>query len=401
VAKAVRAILLVLLLLVIDVPFVLTLLVQDDPLGRAWLASPKLGNVVFQLRPAWTLSGWTSGDFQRRTDRWFADVVEPRGYAIPLTNQLYYVLFAKSHMYDRTIVIGRDRELYERSYVAAYCHADEARAMPALASLADDLGVLHEGLARDGKVLLILVTPSKAAVLPGLLPSAACRPPLDPDATRHRFVSLLRDRGVPVIDGHAVVMAMRAEDPLPPFPRGGTHWSRLVGVRVAGIVMREVDRLGGADLGGVDARNVRWDARPEKSDRDLADLLKLLVSPDDYRVAAWDAACRTTPLGRSRNLVSIGGSFLFQVLDPIIDCGLFRQVENYFYYDTLYQRWPGGHSKRPDRAKIDWRSKLAATDVLILEIGEHLIGHAPHVEHFVSDVLVQGAQRKTRAGEGL
>jgi len=386
-ATAARTILLVLMLLVTAVPPVLTLLVQKDPIGRAWLASPQLGDVVFPLQPAWTVAGWTSGDFQRRTDRWFADVVEPRGYAIPITNQLFYVAFAKSHMYDRTIVIGREGELYERTYVAAYCNRSEAGIERALAATADAVGELHDRLSREGKLLLVLITPSKAAVLPERLPAGVCPPPPDPAAVRRRFASLLRATGISVIDGHALVTAMKAEDPLPPFPHGGTHWSRLVGARVAGTLLHEVSRLSAVDAGSIDVRNVRWDGRPQKSDRDLADLLKLFAPPFGYRVGTWEPLCQPTAGGQARTLVTIGGSFLFQVLDPIIECGLFRQVENYFYYDTMYQRWPGHHRERLDRAKMQWRRKLVETDVVILEVGEHLIGHAPHVEHFVTDAL--------------
>ena len=385
--RAGRAVVLALMLLVIGAPLVLTLLVQDDPFGRAWLASPKLGNVVYPLQPSWTLSGWANGDFQRRFDRWFAAVVEPRGWVIPLTNQIYYDVFAKSHMYDRTIVIGRAGALYEREYVAAWCGADEPAPAAALAEVAARAGALHSHLAKEGKVLLVLVTPNKASVMTEHLPAGVCPPPRDADGRRRRFVELLREHRVPLIDGHALVAAMKAEDPRPPFPRGGTHWSRLVGVRVAGHVMREVERLGGVDLGGVEVRDVRWNARPERTDRDLADLLKLFVTPDDYQVAAWARVCRPTAQGRARSLVSVGGSFVFQVLDPINECRLFRRVENYFYYETLYQRWPERHSEKPDRAAMRWRAKLAETDVVLLEIAEHRIGQAPHFDHFVGDAL--------------
>src|SRR5678816_2513461 len=181
VVRAARAVVLALMLLVIGGPLVLTLLVQDDPFGRAWLASPKLGNVVYPLQPSWTLSGWASGDFQRRFDRWFAAVVEPRGWVIPLTNQVYYDVFAKSHMYDRTIVIGRAGALYEREYVAAWCGADEPAPAAALAEIAARAGAFHHHLAGEGKVLLVLVTPSKASVMAEYLPAGVCPPPRDAD----------------------------------------------------------------------------------------------------------------------------------------------------------------------------------------------------------------------------
>ena len=35
----------------------------------------------------------------------------------------------------------------------------------------------------------------------------------------------------------------------------------------------------------------------------------------------------------------------------------------------------------------DINSKLAETDVVMLEVGEHLIGRSPHFENFVTDAL--------------
>jgi hypothetical protein len=223
-------------------------------------------------------------------------------------------------------------------------------------------------------------------VLPERLPRTACRPAGDPSARRRRFLGELRAAGVPVIDGHALVMAMKAEDPLPPFPRGGIHWSRVVGVRMATTVLDEVRRRR-PDVGGVGLRHLRWDARPEKSDRDLADLLTLFRPPVDYRVPAAETVCRPTSGGQTPTLVTVGGSFLYQVIDPITECGLFRRVEHYFYYDELYQRWPGPVTARPDPATRRWREKLAETDVVVLELAEHRIGQAPHFERFITDVL--------------
>jgi hypothetical protein len=249
------------------------------------------------------------------------------------------------------------------------------------------VGELNARLTRAGTTLLVLITPNKAAVLPERLPAGMCRPVGDPATRRERFVSALRAAGVPVIDGHAVVMAMKAEDPLPPFPRGSIHWSRLAGARVAALVLREAGRQGGVDLGGLEMRNVRWDARPEQSDRDVADLLTLFAPPLGYRVGEAEIVCRPTPLGRTRAFVTIGTSFLYQMLAPITDCRLFRQVENYFYYDVLHDRWPGPLRQRPTASTLRWRHTLAATDVVVLETGEHLIGHAPHFDRFVSDSL--------------
>src|SRR4029450_2153080 len=98
----------------------------------------------------------------------------------------------------------------------------------------------------------------------------------------------------------------------------------------------------------------------------------------DYRVGTSELVCRPTAHGRAGSLITIGGSFLYQILDPILEGGLFRQVENYFYYDTLYQRWPGPKSERPDPAKFRWRDRLPGTGRRGLGNAEALTATAPH-----------------------
>jgi alginate O-acetyltransferase complex protein AlgJ len=360
-----------------------TLVVRADPLGP--LASPRLGKVVFPLEPEWTVAGWISGDFQRRADHWFSNVVEPRGWVIPLTNQILYTVFSRSYMGDRTIVVGRRGELYQGTYIEGYCAGSEIGDAEALAAAAARTGELTTRLASAGKTLVVLVTPSKAAVMPEHLPLGACTPAGDPSRRRRHFVAELRAHGAVVVDGHALTMAMKAEDPLPPFPRGGIHWSRVVGARVAGVVIRSVAR--DRDFGGVDLRALRWTASPEKSDRDLAELLTLFVPPFDYPVGVAEVVCRPTTTGQASALLTVGGSFLYQVLDPITDCGLFRKVEHYFYYDQLYQRWPGSVSQQPAAGRLQWRDNLAGTDLVVLEIAEHRIGNAPHFDRFVTEAL--------------
>ena len=147
-AGAARTALLALMLLVMALPLAHTLAVRQNPLGP--LASPRLGKVVFPLEPEWTLAGWMSGDFQRRADRWFSNVVEPRGWVIPLTNQLLHTVFARSYMGDRTIVIGRRGELYQGTYIAGYCEGGEVGDARALAASADRAGELNARLAGAG-----------------------------------------------------------------------------------------------------------------------------------------------------------------------------------------------------------------------------------------------------------
>jgi hypothetical protein len=173
---------------------------------------------------------------------------------------------------------------------------------------------------------------------------------------------------------------MKKQDPLPPFPRGGTHWSRLVGSRVAGLVVGEFDRLAGTDFGALTLGEPVWDAPPVGSDRDLAQLLNLLIPPYGYPTGDAALQCRSTAAGRKVNLIGLGGSFLDQIMDPVARCRLFARAEWFSYYTKFRRQYPNGSYDPVDREALDWAAIFQAPTVVVLEFNERAI--EPKIQWF-------------------
>jgi alginate O-acetyltransferase complex protein AlgJ len=388
--RAGRWLLLTAMLLALGVPLPLTILTQT-PWGvgiRAWVTPPLDGYTRVPGRPPLRLSTWRSGQFQRDAESWFGSALASRGWLVRLTNQFYYSLFRRSYMIEGHIVVGRDQYLYGLTYLHFYCRSDAPLSIEALARFAAGMSELRSVLARRNNHLLFIVTPSKATGLPEFLPARLCDPPAAPDHRRRLFVRMLRESGVAVIDGPELARAMKARDPLPPFPRGSVHWSLLAGSRVAGVVMEEIRRISGDDLGQLTVDTPRWNAPPVGSDADYARLLNLLRPPLDYPTGAARPVCRSTLRGRRTVAVAVGGSFLEAVLGPIGACGLFERVDFYFYYTQGHDRWPGGGREPVDRAALKWGELLARDGVTMVELNEMLIGtDVPYPHEFLGDAL--------------
>jgi hypothetical protein len=385
----VRRVLLALMLVAIGLPVPLTLLVHGSPAPvRQVLASPRLHDSAAPLRrPRLGSTTWWRGEFQRDFEPWFGSVIEPRGWIVQLTNQVYYTVFATSYMFDGGIIVGRDRYLYGLVYLEGYCwsaeHDPEGTSAPLVAKLTE----LHHALRRRDRLLLFVLTPSKAVTMPEFLPAGLCSRPPAPDRVRERFVASLRQAGITTIDGPELVQAMKAHDPLPPFPRGGTHWSRLAGARVSVRLMQTIARLSRHDMGALVIDPPRWDVPPTGSDADLARLLNLWRPPVDYPTASATRRCRATAAGRNTRLIAVGGSFLDQILDPIAECALFGRVDLYFYYDMWRFDWMVRHAYPVHRAAIKWRDELDQPTVLLVELNERLIGQeVPHLDRFLDDL---------------
>jgi hypothetical protein len=375
------------MLLVVGLPLLLAVLARVAPhIAGRWL--PRLETASrAPAAAALSWASWRHGDLQRYAEARIGDALQPRALVVQLTNQLYYAAFRRSYMYGGNLVVGRRDVLYEWGYIAPYCSTDDWSQAVRLGDLAARIAKLRAKLAAQNVALVFLLTPSKATVLAEFLPAGICRAPIDPDRPRGLLTALLRQNGVPFIDGHDLAMRAKSADPLPPFPRGGTHWSRLVGARAAELLMRELRRISGGDLGDLSLGDVAWTAPPEGSDADLAHLLNLFVAPVGYPTGVAKIDCRRTALGARGGMIAVGGSFLGQVLDPIVRCGLFRRIDYYFYYTDFRESWPGGRSP-VDRATLDWRKELRDASAVVLEVNESAIGSSPsHLDAFLDDAL--------------
>jgi len=387
-----QRVLLTVMLGAIGGPLPFSVLVYLSPTGvHQILASPPLtDNSPQPERPQLSFATWWRGDFQRGVESWFGDRVEPRGRIVRLTNEVYYRLFAKSYMYNRTIVVGREGHLYELGYLKAYCRSADRLGRGGSASLLAKLSEVLPMLERSDRWLLFLLTPSKPVIMPEFLPRGVCDGLPASLAERARFLTSLRSAGIPVIDGPGVTQTMKVSDPLPPFPRGGTHWSRLVGARVSTTVMEAAKRRSGRDMGQLSVDPPRWNAAPTGADIDLARLLNLWRPPLDYPAPSVAWRCGPTAAGRDTRLVAVGGSFLEQVLEPIAACALFGRIDYYNYYDKWRREWPGRRILPVDRAAIRWQEELSRPTVVLLELNESsIIGNgAPHLELFLDDLRV-------------
>ena len=372
------------------VPAALT--VADRLAPTAWtdrFALPALVNYLpVPPTPAWSIESWRSGQFQTGATDWFASVLVPRSLAVRATNQLYYAVFHKSYMYEKRIAIGRDETLYETYAIAAACSPAKPHPAERFAGFVAKMAALHARLAQENKLLLFMVTPNKAEMMPEFLPPSACKGAVGTGPDRVLLDQLLTQAGVPVIDAQEAVQAMKRQDPLPPYPRGGTHWSRLAASRVAETTIRTIDQLAGQDFGGFEQGPVRWDQRPVKSDGDLARLLNLWHPPLDYPTGTAELACRPTPLGRDAGIIVVGDSFIEQLMDPILECGLFGRAEYYFYYDLFHSDLVTHETSHIDHTRYDWPALFGRTQVVLVELNDAYIPDSMrHLDRFLTDAL--------------
>ncbi len=363
----------------------LAMLAAPLPLGLLAAYGPERIRAVLVTKPlngerAVTVPPFDIEDpapFRTAAEEAFARTLFPRGPVVRATNQVYYDVFASSHAYSDGIVIGSGETLFERAYILAYCAPGLGNDEQRLAHLVDRLTVLDRAMKRLGRPFVFVLTPNKATTLPKAMPPGSCGRQEAPGRVVRVLERELRAAGVSFVNGVALTRGYGKRDPVPPFPRGGTHWSLAVGDRVARQVVMQLSDASGIDLGKVRFEHWRWDLPPFGSDADLANLMNLADPPLDYPTGRGEIDCRPSEAARAMDLHVVGGSFAVGIESPLNQCAFFGASDYYNYY-------------RNPKGPEGWREALRRPSALIVELNEYyLASSAPSgwLDRFFDDIL--------------
>ncbi|MEA2783076.1 MAG: hypothetical protein QOK29_4620 [Rhodospirillaceae bacterium] len=339
-----------------------------------------------QVRFTW--DAWLSGDLQSGFDAWFANNLGPaRRILVRLNNGIYYLAFHRSALDNADIVIGKQRVLYQGTYVRDACgkggSLDTAR-------LERSLHAASRALNDRRIAFAMAISPSKAAIYPEFIPAAHCTM-LDTRRAYDQLVPLITAGDLPIIDGHAITTALRAATPWPVFPRDGTHWNHLGALATVEALIDTLEQQLGRRLVHLNLERVDVDDHPTGSDADLGHLLNLPFPlrpyPTPHAVIGHDGG------GRPIHVLFVGSSFLWIPIEILMRNGVISDSTGYFYDNRIFRI---GKDYRGDlegladissaSAAADLAKRINEVDAVVLEVNEAFLGD-PYVVRFLGDIV--------------
>ncbi|MBM3642659.1 MAG: alginate O-acetyltransferase, partial [Alphaproteobacteria bacterium] len=197
----------------------------------------------------------------------------------------------------------------------------------------------------------------------------------------------LDEAHVRYVDGPALIASEKPKQPIPLFPRGGTHWNSVGGA----LAMREATRaLPNSPIGVLEFTSAPA-SETLGTDRDLLDLMNLLWPDTHYPTAAIGRAGEKSECARPPRLLALGGSFLHKALAAATLAPCPPQIDYWFYMRTEdntielghYRRAPGDASngERLPATSEELDENLAGADVILLEENESSIATTKQVHH--------------------
>lgn len=340
-------------------------------------------------RPKLTLATVLDGSWQAWTARQLGTRTIVNYPAVRWKNEAYATLFGMSGVGN--VAMGQGRELMEVFYVTEYCTRDLAAFRPQAAPWAQQIRTMQDAFERRGVVFLYVVTPSKVATYPQIMPDGVPCPsrPEDRRGKLAAWRAALDEAGVRYVDTATLVAEATRSSAITLFPRGGTHWNQLGAALAAQAVTEAVN----ARRPLLTPFRIDWtvSTNPQGTDRDIYDMVDRPIRHDRYQVPA--VAVQSDPpasCGPAR-VTQVAGSFIFGINNILVQAACPPELRTWFYWDVRQVRYPEGRMTLLPVEPAQRTKDLADPDVLIVEENESTLPSSPHVRKLLDMLAEQTA----------
>lgn len=369
-------------------PGAMTLLAHCFPAlfqSAPWLRNSSLVGVVVKKEEA-AASCWNilHAKYQESVAASFNEDFTGRELCIRLANEAWFRVFRANGLTSQSsVIVGRNGALIEKLYLVEY--AFQRPAEHDLLPLVKAIATVQVECQRRGVAFVVLITPSKASILPGAIPKA-WRRRNDPRPRGYsQFVRLLQEHHVAHVDGHAILAAVKAEAPAPIFPLGGIHWSEYGCWLTTRALLSEFQKQG-KPVKQIDDPSIVVSRNPVDTDADLLALLNLAFKWH-YPVAQVRPRALNLKENDRLSLAIVGGSFMWQTSRLLSASEQFSEIDVYYYYKvakTFFRHNLPFQISAPVPS-VDLSREILSSDCVILEINESEIPTARPVKAFVSE----------------
>ena len=330
----------------------------------------------------------TTAAYQQYLESSFNVTFPCRELLIRLTCEGWLRTFQQSPLNNSSIVIGKNKSLFEIPYLGEYCLRRPSR--DEIEPFVINLEKIQKICAERHIGFVVVITPSKAAIHPDLIPQRwLSRYDAKPRAYEY-MVSLLQKHGVHFINGHEIIASKSTDREVPFFPLGGIHLGQVGSLLIANDVIDLLNKNRTDKFQRLVTKDISISHQPKGQDSDLFDILNVIY-PWHYPVEILQLETPVDLEKPKETMVCIGGSFNFNICNLLSLSGNFSEISNFFYYDLhkcTYNKGGDRITRKPVKA-IDFGGEVFAADNIILEMNEAVFysGGASHLEKFIENAF--------------
>ena len=333
-----------------------------------------IAGIIADAGPILSLDAVLTGTYQRWVSRSIGQLSPMFKLAVGWKGQIYYSLLGRvpetGAAGPDSVIVGRDQQLFEMTYLKEYCGRDLAALQTASEDWAARIRRMQDFFDARGKVFLYIITPSKVAQEPQIIPDSYACPGNAKDRAEKLdlYDKVLTRHGVRFVDTASDLTAAREAYGVSMFPRGGTHWNSLGSALGTQKVIAAVNAQRPVPL--LATLNFTWRItyNPQGSDRDLLDIINLPHPDTHYPVPELTYQSSPGPNGcHTTSITEVGGSFLRLLNSTLEKLACPPDITDWFYWDHNHIRYAGGRLYDLPLDADARRASLLDADVILLE----------------------------------
>lgn len=229
-------------------------------------------------RPQASMEGFRSGELQDGMEQYSREHFGFREYFIRAYNQYLWDFHKQTDV--QSILIGKKHYLYNTDFIEDYQGVLWKRYAPDFQTLENNLlrearrlRKLQDLLAERGKLLFVLMEPSKVRVYPEYLPDDIVSPEGNLTAA-DLYPAIFDSLGVNYLNVDRWFQSVKDSVPYPLYPQFGTHWSNLAALHATDSILGYMEKKSHSALPRLAISDILYDTTMVPDD-DLEKLLNL------------------------------------------------------------------------------------------------------------------------------
>lgn len=354
--------------------------------------APLVGAVAKLSRPAVTLPSLLTESYQRAFSAYFERAYGARPLATQLDNSLDYWVFGEAAPTGR-VRVGTQGTLYLDEQLS-YLNRRDA---PAAETIAAKIARAQRLLLAQGKVLVVMVEPTKTTVWPEDVPPGFRLDGASASGVRSRisdpYVAALTRANVLFVDGRAAVASLPREAV---YARTGRHVTPAAACAILAAALELARPLvHAAEIPPADCRYEMKAGGRLDEDFDLFLLLNVWAPHPTNAVPIMEPAAERVPRERRADAMVVGSSFGWNIVYQAERTHAVGHLYFHYYSTTLEDR-DGGPARPVPLRSAEWQALIASTTLFFYPIPEEFL--IQDAEPFVDAVIATYADATPARG---
>lgn len=329
-------------------------------------------------KPVLTLQGYMEGSYQASYDDWFSQQFPERSYLVRNYSDVLYSLFKKSP--TRQVVIGKEGQLFERSYIEEYLGLRGTASDEYYNQLMDDLKFIQELCQKENKYFMVTITPSKVAYYPEYIPDEYIKASNNEVVNKNytQFIDNLQANKINYYDSFSYLKMVGDQLTIPKFAKTGTHWNFVAGATASNGLLDFIKTKAHYDLPELKMTQIETSPKPFfTKDQDIYDLLNIShgdIDNEYYKPQVEKVGEQHV----KKSLFWQGGSFSWHILDYLDENEVFTNMDFMFYQQMIRQY---RREQNVDRNMTEGNleeyldSALVNKDIIVLEVNQEMVAN--------------------------